>query len=364
MLRLVPGVAAALAAGGGLALAALESLPRAGSALPLGALQLQPGLAAAVPFTGLLLFVLWAMGRRNTSRRAALRIGWALGFAGAVSAIPILRPLPADTGESLALHFLSVGQGDAALLRTAAGHWILVDAGPADERHDAGREVVLPFLVRHGVRRLAAFVLSHAHQDHVGGALSVLREVPADLILEPAEPVNEPHYLGLLELAQEQGIRWRAGRAGDSLQVDGITIRVLHPDTSWVHWREDLNDDSVVLLIRSGAFEAVLAGDLGVKAESLLAGRVGRVDLLKVGHHGSATSSGSGWLAELRPKAAIVSVGINRYGHPAPAALSRLAAAGVEVWRTDRDGTVSVTVGDSLMTLRGRRLTRQYPLRP
>src|SRR5207244_2602549 len=110
--------------------AALESLARAGSALPLGALQLQPGLAAAVPFTGLLLFVLWAMGRRNTSRRAALRIGWALGFAGALSALPILRPLPPDTGESLALHFLSVGQGDAALLRTAAGHWILVDAGP------------------------------------------------------------------------------------------------------------------------------------------------------------------------------------------------------------------------------------------
>ncbi|HEV8612068.1 MAG TPA: DNA internalization-related competence protein ComEC/Rec2 [Gemmatimonadales bacterium] len=357
-------LASALAAGGGLGLALLEALARGGSALPLAAIQVLPGVVAALPWVGLLLFALWAMGRRNTSRRVALRIGWTLGVVGVVSVLPVHRPLPTDTGSNLALHFLSVGQGDAALLRTAAGHWILVDAGPADDRHDAGREVVLPFLIRHGVTRLALFVLSHAHLDHVGGALSVLREVPADLIVEPAEPVSEPHYLGLLDLAAERGYRWTAGRAGDSLQLDGVSIRLLHPDTTWARWREDLNDDSVVLLIRSGAFEAVLAGDLGIKAESLLAGRVGRVDLLKVGHHGSATSSGRTWLAELRPKAAVVSVGANRYGHPAASALARLAAAGVEVWRTDRDGTVSVTVGDSSMTLRGRRLTRQYSLRP
>jgi len=176
--------------------------------------------------------------------------------------------------------------------------------------------------------------------------------------------VVEPHYLGLLDLAAERGYPWSAGRAGDSLLVDGVSLRILHPDTTWSRWQEDLNDDSVVLLVRYGAFEAVFSGDLGVRAESLLAGRVGRVDLLKVGHHGSAGSSGASWLAELRPKAAVVSVGANRYGHPAPGALARLAHAGVAVWRTDRDGTVSVSVAESSMTLRGRRQSRQYPLRP
>lgn len=361
---LLPPLASALAAGGGLGLAGLEALARAGSGLPLGAIVSGGGPRAAVPWTVLLLVLVWALGRRNTSRRAALRAGWALGLAAAISAFPLDRILSADDATGLTLHFLSVGQGDATLIRTAGGHWILVDAGPADDRRDAGRDVVLPFLVRHGVRRLAAFVLSHAHLDHVGGAISVLREVPADLILEPAEPVSEPHYLGLLDLAAERGYRWTAGRAGDSLQLDGLSIRVLHPDTTWSRWHEDLNDDSVVLLIRAGAFEAVLAGDLGVRAESLLAGRVGRIDLLKVGHHGSAGASGVPWLSELRPKAAVVSVGANRYGHPAPAALARLAAAGVEVWRTDRDGTVSVSVAESSMTLRGRRTTRQYSLRP
>jgi len=266
--------------------------------------------------------------------------------------------------HGLTLHFLNVGQGDAALIRTPAGRWILVDGGPADPRHDAGREVVLPFLVRHGVRRLAAVVLSHAHQDHVGGIPAVLEAVPADLILEPAEPVAEPRYVRMLELAEERGTPWRAGRAGDSLVIDGVMLRVLHPDTTWNHWREDLNDDSVVLLLRFGRFEAVLAGDLGVKAESLLLGRIGPVDLLKVGHHGSAGSSGTAWLDELAPKAAVISVGRNRYGHPAPSSLGRLAAHRVDVWRTDREGSVTVTLTDSTMTLRGRSRTGRYVLVP
>ena len=278
--------------------------------------------------------------------------------------LPIRGWLSADEGSGLALHFLSVGQGDAALIRTPSGRWILVDAGPADERSNAGRDVVLPFLVRHGVRRLAAFVLSHAHRDHVGGAPAVLRQVPADLILDPAEPVAEPHYFELLDLAAERGYRWRPARAGDSLLIDGVLLTVLHPDTTWPRWHDDLNDDSAVLLVRSGAFEALLAGDLGVRAESLLAGRIGRVDLLKVGHHGSRGSSGTDWLRELEPRAAIVSVGANRYGHPAPEALERLSGAHAEVWRTDRDGTVTVTVAESTMTVRGRRSARTYSTRP
>jgi competence protein ComEC len=361
---LVPPLARMLAAGGGLGLAGLEAVARVGSTIPLGALQSTPEPWAAVPWIGVLLTVLWALGVRNTSRRAALRAGWVAGAIGLIALIPIGGWLSADEGSGLALHFLSVGQGDAALIRTPSGRWILVDAGPADEHRDAGRDVVLPFLVRHGVRRLAAFVLSHAHLDHVGGAPAVLRSVPADLILEPAEPVTEPHYLAMLDLAAARGYPWRPARAGDSLQIDGVVLKVLHPDTTWARWHDDLNDDSAVLLVRSGSFEALLAGDLGVRAESLLAGRVGRIDLLKVGHHGSRGSSGVPWLDELEPKAAIVSVGPNRYGHPAPEALERLSGVHAEVWRTDREGTVTVTVAESTMTVHGRGPARTYSIRP
>jgi competence protein ComEC len=359
-----PRVAAWLAGGGGLGLAGLEALARGGSAVPVGTVLTTPGPEAALPWVAVLLGVLWALGRRNTSRRAALKAGWLVGLAGLVTALPLGGVLSADPGTGLALHFLSVGQGDATLIRTPAGRWLLVDAGPADGRRDAGRAVILPFLVRQGVRKLALFVLTHAHLDHLGGAEAVLREVPPDLIVEPAEPVAEPHYLRLLDLIAERGFSWRPARAGDSLVVDGVRLLVLHPDTTWARWREDLNDDSVVLLLRYREFEAVLAGDLGERAESLVAGRAGRVDLLKVGHHGSATSSGVAWLRELGPRAAIVSVGPNRYGHPAPGALARLLAAGAEVWRTDREGTVSVTVQETTMTVRGRRGARTYSLRP
>jgi competence protein ComEC len=361
---LVPPLAGSLAAGGGLGLAGLEGLAVTGSAIPLGAWVTGPGVGSALPWIGLLGLALWAMGRRNTGRRAALRLAWAAGLVGIAGLLPVVRRTSAYEGDGLALHFLSVGQGDAALIRTPGARWILVDAGPAGGRHDAGREVVVPFLVRHGVRRLAAVIVSHAHLDHVGGVPAVLDAVPADLILEPAEPVAEPHYLRVLELAAERGMRWRAARAGDSLVVDGVVLRILHPDTSWGRWREDLNDDSVVLLVRHGHFEALLAGDLGVKAESLLAGRVGPVDLLKVGHHGSATSTGESWLAELRPRAAIVSVGPNRYGHPAPGTLARLAGHRVDLWRTDREGSVAVTVRDSSLMLRGRARTGRYSLVP
>ena len=356
--------AQALAAGGGLGLAGMEAVARAGSAIPYGAFLGSAGPMAAAPWAVLFLFALWAIGRRNTARRAALRAGWGLGILGGITLLPILRPAAADEGGGLALHFLNVGQGDAALIRTPAGSWVLVDAGPSGDGPDAGREVILPFLIRHGVRRLAAVVLSHAHLDHVGGAAAVLDEIPTEVLLEPGEPVAEPHYLRTLELAAERDIRWRPARAGDSLVVDGVVFRIVHPDTTWAHWGEDLNDDSVVLLVRSGAFEALLAGDLGEKGEAELVGRIGAVDLLKVGHHGSAGSTGPAWLAELRPRVAVVSVGRNRYGHPSPEALRRLARAGSDVWRTDREGTVSIRVGDADMRVEGRSGARQYPLAP
>ena len=369
---ILPALAESLAAGGGLGLAGLEALARLGSRLPAGAFVVEPGPGAALPWLVLLAAALWIVGRRNTGRRAALRLGWLAGAVGVMSLVPLGKLVAPHEGPGLSLHFLNVGQGDAALIRTPAGRWILVDAGPAGSPtmgtgagpdRDAGRDVVLPFLVRRGVRRLAAFVLSHAHLDHGGGAPAVLAEIPAELILEPAEPVVEPRYLELLQLAADRGMRWQPARAGDSLVVDGVQLRVLHPDTAWSGWRSDLNDDSVVLLVRFESFQAVLAGDLGVRAESLLAGRVGTIDLLKVGHHGSAGSTGVPWLAELSPRAAVISVGANRYGHPAPAALARLADAGAEVWRTDRDGTISVTVEDTTMTVRGRRTSRVYVTR-
>jgi competence protein ComEC len=258
----------------------------------------------------------------------------------------------ADDARGLTLHFLDVGQGDAAVVRSPGGRWVLIDAGPAGLSSDAGRRVVAPFLARRGVRRLAAAFVSHAHADHLGGAQSVLRAVPAGLVVEPASPFSDPAYLGFLGLLANQRIPWHPGRAGECFLLDGVAFTILHPDPAWELWGDDVNEDSLVLLVEYGAFQALFAGDAGFPAEEAMEDGLPRVDLLKVGHHGSRGSTGAEWLERLRPAVAVISVGRNDYGHPAPATMTRLAEEGIAVRRTDHDGTISVTTDGRTMTVR------------
>jgi competence protein ComEC len=166
----------------------------------------------------------------------------------------------------------------------------------------------------------------------------------------------DPLYAGFLAPLDELGEPWARARRGDSFLLDSVRFRVLHPDTAWAGWGLDLNENSVVLLVEYRSFRAILSGDAGLPVEASLAGRVGPVDLLKVGHHGSRGATGSAWLRELRPAIAIISVGEgNRYGHPSPEALQRLSAASVEVYRTDRDGSIEVQTDGHSMTTRSRR---------
>jgi competence protein ComEC len=138
---------------------------------------------------------------------------------------------------------------------------------------------------------------------------------------------------------------------------------VLHPTPGWSGWGEDVNEDSLVLLVEFGAFQAIFAGDAGLPAEAEMRSRLLRVDLLKVGHHGSRGSTGDEWLDALRPTAAVISVGRNDYGHPAPATLQRLAAHGVDVHRTDREGTVTVLTDGMRMTIESKRGRASYDVR-
>ncbi|HXW96917.1 MAG TPA: MBL fold metallo-hydrolase, partial [Gemmatimonadales bacterium] len=261
--------------------------------------------------------------------------------------------------------FLDVGQGDAALLRTPAGHWVLVDAGPRTDRDDAGRRVVAPFLARHRAAGVSVAIISHAHADHLGGLSALLERYPAGRLLEPAELVADPLYTGLLDQVDGMGIPWLAARDGMRFELDGVRFTLLHPDTMWAEWRLDLNEDSVVLLVEFGAFRALFPGDAGLHAETRLAGRIGKVDLLKVGHHGSRSASGEGLLAEIAPRAAIISSGRgNRYGHPHPEVLERLSRHGIGVWRTDELGTITVTTDGTTMTMSARHREETTSLRP
>jgi len=181
----------------------------------------------------------------------------------------------------------------------------------------------------------------------VGGMPAVFEALPVGLVLDPAEPVPDPVYLQYLAAVDASRTPWHRARAGDTVTVDGVKLAVLSPDSAWAAQMFDPNEESVVLLVEYAGCRLMFMGDAGDPVERRLAGRAGDVDLLKVGHHGSRTASDAAWLAELKPERAVISVGRrNRYGHPAPETLERLAAAHARIYRTDVSGTVTLGTDD------------------
>ena len=270
----------------------------------------------------------------------------------AVAAVAVLLLAPALAGGfgagRLEIHAIDVGQGDAIAVRSPAGRWILIDTGPRSISFDAGRARVLPFLRDHGVRRLDAMILTHPDADHIGGAAAILDAVEVGLVVDPAIPAGKNQYLETLDAARRGRSRWLAARAGRELRFDDVTIEFLAPDTVFLDDRTAANDYSVVFRLEYGAFAALFLGDAPVAVEE----RVVRGDedrfaasLLKVGHHGSRTSTGDSLLDTMRPDLALLSVGRrNRYGHPDPMVLRRLHARGITVLRTDEHGTIRIRV--------------------
>jgi competence protein ComEC len=362
-LPLWPGLAASLAAGSGLSLHALELLARLGAAVPGGHLITEPGVAAAAPWVLVLAVLLWGMRGRTTLAEGGRRWAWAGVVALWVPlAIAWVDRAPDERGL-LALHFLNVGQGDGAVLRTPHGRFVVIDAGPRTERGDAGQRVVVPFLARQGALAVSALIVSHAHADHVGGAPAVLDRFRTGLVIEPGMPFADPAYYRFLDEVAADGVPWHPGVPGDRFDLDGVSFSLLHPDHAWPALGDDLNEDSLILLVEYHGFRALFPGDAGLPAEAWLRGRIGPVSLLKIGHHGSRGATGDEWLDELVPHVAVISVGHNNYGHPAPQTLARLEAHRVPLWRTDRDGQVDVTTDGETMTVRSKARAETYELR-
>lgn len=255
-------------------------------------------------------------------------------------------------GGRVELHVLDVGQGDAILLRTDRGNWVIFDAGRAWRTGDAGRSTIVPYVRMRG-GNVMAFILSHAHADHAGGAVTVLRDLAPRDFWDSAFPQGSVTYDSTLRVARQRKIRWRRVQAGDEARFDGVLIRFLAPDSAWTASLVDPNEASTVARVEYGTRRFLLVGDAEAAEESWLLDRARgdlAADVLKVAHHGSSTSSGEDFLRAVNPALAVISVGAdNKYGHPSADVLAALGRAGARTVRTDELGTVVIrTDGRSL----------------
>lgn len=245
----------------------------------------------------------------------------------------------------LRLTMFDVGQAEAIALRLPSGRHLLVDAAGPGDRFPIGDRVLVPALLARGVTRLALFLLTHPDVDHVGGALSVVADLRPPRVLEGIAPPLHRDRNALAAAVAATGGSMEAVRAGSALLIDGVLFRMLSPDPPEWERQRVRNDDSVVMEVLFGAVSIVFTGDAGVEIEPRIAAQLApaKLRVLKVGHHGSRTSTSQVLLDAARPAAALISAGRgNVYGHPAPEVLSRLRAARIETFRTDRDGQIDL----------------------
>jgi competence protein ComEC len=243
----------------------------------------------------------------------------------------------------LHLTMLDIGQGDAILIESPSGATMLIDGGPDPDLALRRIGEALPFFQH----RIDVVMLTHPHQDHVAGLVEVLRRYRVGLVLDSGRAFANPTYARFVALA---GRRLRNARTGLQLTLDQrTTFTILYPDQADADGPlpdDDINNASVVGILRCDAFSALLTGDAEAPVEARLAerGLLQPVDVLKVGHHGSRSSTSPAMLAGARPSIGLISDGVdNDYGHPAPQTLAALTDAGVRVRRTDLEGNVEVT---------------------
>ena len=262
----------------------------------------------------------------------------------ACCAVVVVAPFPVITSGRLEMHMLDVGQGDAILLRTPKANWILVDAGRGWAGGDAGRSVVIPYVRKRG-GDLKAFILSHPHLDHVGGAATVLRALQPPEFWDAGFAGGNAAYRASLETASREKIIWHRVHPGHSINVDGVSLTFLAPDSAWTSALADANEASTVVRVQYGMVRFLLTGDAEQEEERWLLEHAESLgaDVLKVGHHGSSTSSGDEFIRRVCPSIALISVGaFNGYGHPSGDVIAALRGIGARVLRTDHEGSIVV----------------------
>ncbi|MBO7394591.1 MAG: MBL fold metallo-hydrolase [Ruminococcus sp.] len=268
--------------------------------------------------------------------------------------IPKQPVYPAE-GEMQA-HFIDVGQGDCIYI--AAGQQnMLIDCGEADESARA-----VSYLQNIGVRRLDYVIGTHPHSDHMGGMDNIIDSFEVgEFIIPHLDDEDIPvtsYFLRFLDAVEEHGVKLTEAVTGSEFSVGDVHCEIVAPNSKKY---EDINNYSVGLVLRHGSESFIFTGDAeGVAEQEMLdGGRLGKMSVYKVGHHGSSSSSTSAFLSVIRPEAAVISCGAgNPYGHPTDAVIKRLSAYTDNIYRTDLCGNIVITSDGSDLRVRTERSSR------
>lgn len=258
----------------------------------------------------------------------------------------LLAPEPVPPSGDLTIHFIDVGQADCALLE-CGGEYMIIDGGNIDDG-----QLVISYLQQQGVEELAAVVCSHAHEDHVGGLPSVLAVFPTKSVYAPTKTYSSKVFDDFLYYADQQRLEVTIPAPGDTIPFGEVSIQVLGPVQSYA----ETNDTSIILRIDHGESSFLFTGDMEVAAENDMLDYWNNdalfdVDVLKMGHHGSDTSTGYRFLNAVMPEYSVISVGEgNSYGHPHKEPMARLKQAGVVALRTDHLGHILATSDGTQIT--------------
>ena len=251
--------------------------------------------------------------------------------------------------KQLEVHFIDVGQGDSCFIITPNHKTILIDGGGSTSNtFDVGEDTLIPYILDRGYKKIDYIFISHFDQDHSLGCAKIIENLTVSNLILNKQLEENDIYKHIVSIAKQKKVNLIYVKAGDVITLNGVKIKILHPQEKLIA-ENSINNNSIVFKLEYKSFSILFTGDIeNIAEEVILSKNINlKADILKVAHHGSKTSSSQRFIEAVSPKIALIGVGKNNmFGHPNREVIERLQSYGTKIYRTDECGEISITVNN------------------